>query len=393
MHRTNAAVVLASLALVTATGVLIAGPLDPPAGPVGPTYKTLTEVEPRIAISAASTPGDATSVFMITQPGSYYLTGDVDVSTNRTAIYIAATDVTIDLNGFTLRGTPATQHGIRIIGEYNAPVIRNGSITGFGLSGIDLGVGSVRGARVENVRLVGNASYGIRSSQYCRIIGCHAQSNGAAGIFALPGSIVEGCTSSQNTGDGFVGSTGAVFRGCVAQYNGGSGVKLGLHGVAERCLTLGNAVGIEADFNCAVTHCTDSDSQGHGIIHPGQGTVAHCQITRARGDGILFGADGMVLSNHTDQCGYDTTDGAGIHITGADNRVEGNNCLDADRGIDVDSAGNFIARNTCSGNTTNWTVGASNACLVVNAALGAAINGSSGGVSPGGTDPNANFSY
>ena len=59
----------------------------------------------------------------------------------------------------------------------------------------------------------------------------------------------------------------------------------------------------------------------------------------------------------------------------------------------MDVAGNFIARNTCSGNTTNWDVVAANACLVVSTPANAAILGDNGGVSPGSTDPNANFTY
>ena len=42
----------------------------PPAGPVASTPGP----EPRTAVNAASTPGDADSLYRITQPGSYYLT-------------------------------------------------------------------------------------------------------------------------------------------------------------------------------------------------------------------------------------------------------------------------------------------------------------------------------
>ncbi len=38
-----------------------AGDLNPPSGPVTPTMKTLTEVEPRIAINATNTPGSGNS--------------------------------------------------------------------------------------------------------------------------------------------------------------------------------------------------------------------------------------------------------------------------------------------------------------------------------------------
>ena len=51
------------------------GPLAPP-GAAAPTTKTLDQVEPRIAINSTNTPGDADSLYKITQPGSSYLTGN-----------------------------------------------------------------------------------------------------------------------------------------------------------------------------------------------------------------------------------------------------------------------------------------------------------------------------
>lgn len=66
-----------------------------------------------------------------------------------------------------------------------------------------------------------------------------------------------------------------------------------------------------------------------------------------------------------------------------DNRIEGNNCVGADRGLDVDVAGNILVKNTSSGNTTDWDVVAGNVCLVVQGVAGAAIVGNSGGGCPG----------
>ena len=42
--------------LALAAGAALAGPLNPPSGPVTSTYKTLTEVEPRVPVSATNTP-------------------------------------------------------------------------------------------------------------------------------------------------------------------------------------------------------------------------------------------------------------------------------------------------------------------------------------------------
>src|SRR5262245_39743009 len=55
----------------------LAGPLDPPAGPVTGTYKTLQQVEPRIDV--ATLPGSETCAHIIWQPGSYYLSGNLSV--------------------------------------------------------------------------------------------------------------------------------------------------------------------------------------------------------------------------------------------------------------------------------------------------------------------------
>ena len=87
------------LLAVAGSATLLAGPLDPPAGPIAPTYKTLTEVEPRTAINASNTPGDIDSLFKITQPGSYYLTGNIQSVVGTHAIEICNDNVTMDCNG------------------------------------------------------------------------------------------------------------------------------------------------------------------------------------------------------------------------------------------------------------------------------------------------------
>ena len=52
-----------------------AGDLNPPAGPVTSTMKTLDQVEARIPVQSLS--GNLGFQHIISQPGSYYLTGNV----------------------------------------------------------------------------------------------------------------------------------------------------------------------------------------------------------------------------------------------------------------------------------------------------------------------------
>src|SRR5438552_15661460 len=92
-------VVLLLLAGLAAPMSIWAGNLTPPAGPIAPTMKTLTEVEPRTAVNSANTPGDADSLYKITQPGAYYLAGNVQGVAAKNGIKIAASGATLALNG------------------------------------------------------------------------------------------------------------------------------------------------------------------------------------------------------------------------------------------------------------------------------------------------------
>src|SRR4051794_28495446 len=89
------------------------GSLTPPGAPA-PTMKTLDQLEPRVPVSATTTPGDATSVFKITQPGSYYLTGNITGASGKHGTFIAAGNVTLDLMGFELVGVAGSLDGIHV---------------------------------------------------------------------------------------------------------------------------------------------------------------------------------------------------------------------------------------------------------------------------------------
>jgi len=106
--------------------------------------------------------------------------------------------------------------------------------------------------------------------------------------------------------------------------------------------------------------------------------------------------NGCDVRNNTCSQNGNGGDGAGVHATGGDNRIEGNNCTLSDRGIDVDASGNIILKNTCSGNTSNWEIAVGNSLgpIVVAGTNAAVISGNGPAASTlGSTDPNANFSY
>src|SRR5215831_14090700 len=156
----RAALPLIASATIIAAGLVIAGPLNPPVGPVASSYKTLSDVEPRTGVSVANTPGDAGSQFKITQPGSYYLTADVPPVAGLAGVTIAADHVTLDLNGFNIAGG---SQGILVSAPPNGTrtdiAIRHGSITGCAANGVS--AAAADGAVIEDVQVRSCGSAGI----------------------------------------------------------------------------------------------------------------------------------------------------------------------------------------------------------------------------------------
>ena len=366
---------LSALALLITGALLYAGPLDPPAGPVTSTYKTLAEVEPRTAINAANTPGDADSLFKITLPGSYYLTGNITGVVGRHGIEIAASGVTLDLNGFDLLGLGmGAFDGVSVtVANLRNIAVHNGSIRNWGDDGIDLFAFNAAGCRVEGLRASGNADNGLVIGINSTVTNCSAYLNATNGIFTGEGCTITSCSANGHSLIGIRTGIGSTVTNCSAASNTGSGI--------------GTSNG------CTVSNCSVYQNTGSGISTGTGSTVSNCTAYSNVGSGILCTFACVIRGNACASNG-NGGDGAGIHATGNDNRIEGNTCTFADRGIDVDGGGNIIIRNTCASNTTNWVIVAGNAYgPIVATPAGAAVNGNTAVAALGSTDPNANFTY
>jgi hypothetical protein len=176
---------LASLAVV---GSAFAGPLVPPAGPIAPTPGP----EPRIPVNAANTPGDADSTFRITQPGSYYLTGNFTAAAGRHGIEIAASGITLDLMGFTITGNGggATIDGIHAESAAPAPfaTIQNGVIRAF--QGEGIGCAPAGAFIIERIKVENVGGSGIAVKTRSVISNC---------IVSAAGNFIIGNTCTGNT--------------------------------------------------------------------------------------------------------------------------------------------------------------------------------------------------
>lgn len=230
-----------SLAAFLAT----AGPLNPPAGPVTSSYKTLTEVEPRTAINSTNTPGGAGETFLITQPGSYYLTGNITMSAGKTAIGVNASDVTIDMNGYTIIGQASGGLGIAGYGGAGRIVVRGGSFRAGPLLAISIGAESL----VENVQVsqsttgVDAISVGDRSV----VRNCRVSTAGAAVLAGNQCFVTELTTQNVVTGVYALGKTDVVVEDCsLVATTSGTGVYGGLRATLRRCELQGFTIGVAA---------------------------------------------------------------------------------------------------------------------------------------------------
>lgn len=377
MNRKTAITALASLALAGTAGLLLAGPLSPPAGPISASYKTIAEVEPRTAVNTVNTPGDASSLYVIYAPGSYYLTENLQGVAGKHGIKILASKVTIDLNGFRLQGGTGATSGIIVSGaNLNDITIENGSVTSWGGHGIDLATAAPTNSIVRNVHSDNNVGSGIRVHDDSMVFDCAANWNGGYGFDIYTNCTITRCQASHNVNNGFDAGIENTITECSARENTGVGIHTATGSVVDRCRAAANA--------------------GGGMdITGGNGRVSGCTADANTLFGIRVSARCFVLQNSSTATmtgGVGT--GAGILITNADNRIEGNSCLGNNAGIVASSGGNLIVKNSCSGNATNWNFVAGNAYgPIVATPAGAAVNGSTAASALGSTDPNANFTY
>jgi parallel beta-helix repeat protein len=368
----TSAILLASLAAAAAT----AGPLSPPSGPVTSTSKPLAEVEPRVAVNATNTPESATALHVISQPGSYYLTGNLTGVSGRDGILITASNVTLDLSGFTLTGVPGSKRGIYYTVGLQGVVIVNGTVTAWGEGGVYT-TGGGYGGRMERI---------------------HANANNGDGIVVNNSMIVSNCSATDNTGNGIETFTSAAVTNCTASRNGNHGLATTVGGIFTDCVAYDNAGnGFTATFTSStIERCVASRNGGHGFSLSSNSKISFCNAYENGLNGIVVSSNCRAFSNHCTSNGQDAAGGAGIRVNGSDNRIEGNVCNTSDRGIDVGNAGNVVIRNTCTGNGTNWLIIANNVVGPIidrSAPASAAINGNSAPDSTGSTHPNANFTF
>ena len=378
---------LSDLIVACAASVSLAhaGPLTPPAGPVTSTGKTLSQVEPRTPISGPT---------VITQPGSYYLTGNV--TTTFRGIEIQSAGVTLDLNGFSVIGDGVgTTADIGIL--YSASdddrpvVIRNGFVRNFTGDGVatsssgdrviiegvhvsetfrgfdilgpaivrnctarncsDIGV-ALNDGTVENVLSEDNLGIGIRVAT-ATLSDCFARGNADSGFSVSLGGVLRDCIAEANGGLGFLAGASYSLSGCVAVSNASDGIRTGSGASIASCEALSNGQnGIVCGFGSTLSGCASRTNTFDGFSIGAGSSAISCVATGNQQDGFELGSDVRVF-----QCTADGNGTSGTGFTGfrgnSDTTIDSCTATDNPNGI-IGGTGGLVIRCSAAGNSVNF---------------------------------------
>lgn len=301
-------------AFVSAPALRGQGSLTPPGAP-GPMFKTLLQVEPRTPID--SIPSNSLAAHFINQPGSYYLTTNLNLNGDREGIRVQASDVTIDLNGFTIFGHT---NNVGIVGGMTGIKnirICNGILSRWA-SAIDFGTfGTISNVVVEDIRVDG----------------------GVSGVTNRPGIGV---------------SSASVVRRCNVFGNFGSttiGIEANAGSVIEQCSVFDGNIGIGLQGRARVENCWVQNASTIGISAPAPSTIRNNHLL-ACGVGISVNSNSWVADNLVDSSTSD-----GIRMTASYNRIERNMVVNSASAYRMGSIAttNFLVQNVSQRNVGSYT--------------------------------------
>ena len=216
-HRSSLRLLAASAALLGAIGTARAGALEPPAGPIAPTMKTLDQVESRRPIHQSDLP------LAITTNGAYYLAENLRANQNGVdMINVFADYVSIDLNGFSIDGAGqgvVAADCIQIESNVRTFAVSNGTIRGCTHGIVTNNVVGLS-ATVDRMHLNQNGLFGalFGPGSFAIVTRSMFRANGQHGLAVWEG-VVQNCTATANQ-IGIQVNWG-VIQGCTARGNSG----------------------------------------------------------------------------------------------------------------------------------------------------------------------------
>ena len=329
------------LFLLTAAEILAQGPLAPPAGAPAAGMRTLEQIEPRTPIPKSPVVPIAGPHFTITQPGSYYLTGNVEVASGD-GIVISSGNVTLDLNGFALiskTATPAAGSAILLSPNLRGVEVKNGRITGgaartqgaspwqatFADKGWEGGIISNETATTTNPQTAGILLSHLTIEQ------CYQGAISFNGMCNL--QHIAAVHNGNNAIDIFGGSVDNV----TVSYNGGNGLNAFSASVSNVTASYNKLVGIYLENGSATNSAANFNGGGYGM-YAESGTLDHCVATGNAEVGL--GSSGGVITGcrarANGRAGISTGLGVAAHCVASGNST---NPSTVDKEINVSAGG------------------------------------------------------
>jgi hypothetical protein len=202
-----------------------------------------------------------TACTTITQPGSYLLLNNL--STGGNCIVVAASFVTIDLNGFMINGNGKGGSGIseQPGTALRAITIRNGAITAFAQA---IFFPKSIAVVIERITATDNTANAITAGDMATVRDSATHVNGGSGISLGLFSLARGNASSENGGIGISVSTGGQVVDNDVAHNTGVGILTGeganvVHNVARNNGT--NGISVECPSAVVGNAATNNLSQ------------------------------------------------------------------------------------------------------------------------------------
>lgn len=220
------------------------------------TVQAQTMIDQAAAMAGNVTPGDSPGFpVTISKPGNYKLASDLDVPALTRGVLVQAPDVTLDLNGYTIRSTVSCYQLLSLLnvlcnsalvaradgvyantGDDGANLtVRNGTVRGFANHGI------AGASRVEHMTVLHNRGYGIAFQNSVitstRISDTAVMLNGQYGIYVSNVAVIRSDVVA-NGAHGVVGERVSVTDSVVGSNYGYGLVGLGSSTSTVRGTTL-----------------------------------------------------------------------------------------------------------------------------------------------------------